>query len=138
MWFRPLFYILRQSLSVKIKTQKTMPIVKQDLEKILQENFPEAQIEVIALVDDNNHQEDNPKSSQIPHNLDGSKSPCLVWLTRVRSGYTPIEQFSAPSYPTYVGHSFLAFSYPMSNPFQNPSVYAWNLPSSFGVEFLCS
>ncbi len=55
MWFRPLFYILRQSLSVKIKTQKTMPIVKQDLEKILQENFPEAQIEVIALVDDNNH-----------------------------------------------------------------------------------
>ncbi len=50
-----LFYILRQSLSVKIKTQKTMPIAKQDLEKILQENFPEAQIEVIALVDDNNH-----------------------------------------------------------------------------------
>ncbi len=32
-----------------------MPIAKQDLEKILQENFPEARIEVFALVDDNNH-----------------------------------------------------------------------------------
>ncbi len=32
-----------------------MPIAKKDLEKILQESFPKAQIEVVALVDDNNH-----------------------------------------------------------------------------------
>lgn len=32
-----------------------MPIAKDKLEKLLQENFPEAQIEVIALVDDDNH-----------------------------------------------------------------------------------
>jgi stress-induced morphogen len=32
-----------------------MPIAKKNLEKILAENFPEAKIEVIALVDDDNH-----------------------------------------------------------------------------------
>jgi len=32
-----------------------MPIAKSDLEKLLRDNFPEAQIEVVALVDDNNH-----------------------------------------------------------------------------------
>jgi stress-induced morphogen len=32
-----------------------MPIAKSDLEKLLQENFPQAQIKVIALVDDDNH-----------------------------------------------------------------------------------
>lgn len=32
-----------------------MPIAQKDLEKLLKENFPEAQIKVIALVDDNNH-----------------------------------------------------------------------------------
>lgn len=32
-----------------------MPIAKDKLEKLLHENFPEAKIEVIALVDDNNH-----------------------------------------------------------------------------------
>lgn len=32
-----------------------MPIAKKNLEKILAENFPQAQIEVIALVDDDNH-----------------------------------------------------------------------------------
>lgn len=32
-----------------------MPIPKKDLEKLLAENFPEAQIEVIALVNDDNH-----------------------------------------------------------------------------------
>jgi len=32
-----------------------MPIAKTELEKLLHENFPSAQIEVIALVDDNNH-----------------------------------------------------------------------------------
>ena len=32
-----------------------MPIPKHDLEKILQESFPNAEIEVVALVDDNNH-----------------------------------------------------------------------------------
>jgi stress-induced morphogen len=32
-----------------------MPIAKKELEKILTENFPSAQIEVIALVADDNH-----------------------------------------------------------------------------------
>ncbi len=32
-----------------------MPIAKKNLEKILAENFPSAKIEVIALVDDDNH-----------------------------------------------------------------------------------
>jgi stress-induced morphogen len=32
-----------------------MPIEKSQLEKILRENFPEAKIEVIALVDDADH-----------------------------------------------------------------------------------
>ena len=32
-----------------------MPIAKKNLEKLLQENFPQAQIEVVALVDDDNH-----------------------------------------------------------------------------------
>ncbi len=32
-----------------------MPIAQKDLEKLLKENFPQAQIRVIALVDDNNH-----------------------------------------------------------------------------------
>jgi stress-induced morphogen len=32
-----------------------MPIAKKKLEEILVENFPQAQIEVIALVDDDNH-----------------------------------------------------------------------------------
>ncbi len=32
-----------------------MPIAKTELEKILNENFPDAQIEVIALVNDDNH-----------------------------------------------------------------------------------
>jgi stress-induced morphogen len=32
-----------------------MPIPKKNLEKILTENFPSAKIEVIALVDDDNH-----------------------------------------------------------------------------------
>jgi stress-induced morphogen len=32
-----------------------MPIAKKDLEKLLIENFPNAQIEVVALVDDDNH-----------------------------------------------------------------------------------
>ncbi len=32
-----------------------MPIAKKNLEKILAENFPNAKIEVIALVDDDNH-----------------------------------------------------------------------------------
>jgi stress-induced morphogen len=32
-----------------------MPIAKEKLEQMLHENFPQAKIEVIALVDDNNH-----------------------------------------------------------------------------------
>jgi stress-induced morphogen len=32
-----------------------MPIAKTELEKLLAQNFPQAQIEVIALVDDDNH-----------------------------------------------------------------------------------
>ena len=32
-----------------------MPIAKKKLEEILVKNFPQAQIEVIALVDDDNH-----------------------------------------------------------------------------------
>ena len=32
-----------------------MPIAQEKLEKILKENFPQAQIEVIALVADDNH-----------------------------------------------------------------------------------
>lgn len=32
-----------------------MPIAKTELEKLLKNSFPEAQIEVIALVDDDNH-----------------------------------------------------------------------------------
>jgi stress-induced morphogen len=32
-----------------------MPIAKKDLEKLLQGNFPEAQIKVVALVADDNH-----------------------------------------------------------------------------------
>ncbi|MDX2082463.1 MAG: BolA/IbaG family iron-sulfur metabolism protein [Rickettsiales bacterium] len=32
-----------------------MPIAQKKLEQILQENFPNAQIKVIALVDDENH-----------------------------------------------------------------------------------
>lgn len=32
-----------------------MPIAKENLENILQEKFPEAKIEIVALVDDDNH-----------------------------------------------------------------------------------
>lgn len=32
-----------------------MPIAKENLEQLLRENFPNAKIEVTALVDDNNH-----------------------------------------------------------------------------------
>lgn len=32
-----------------------MPIAQKDLEKLLKQNFPQAQIKVVALVDDNNH-----------------------------------------------------------------------------------
>ena len=32
-----------------------MPIAKKELEQLLREKFPQAQIEVIALVDDDNH-----------------------------------------------------------------------------------
>lgn len=32
-----------------------MPIAQKDLEKILHDNFPEAQIKVVALVADDNH-----------------------------------------------------------------------------------
>ncbi|NBV07042.1 MAG: BolA/IbaG family iron-sulfur metabolism protein [Proteobacteria bacterium] len=32
-----------------------MPIAQKNLEKLLRENFPEAQIKVVALVDDDNH-----------------------------------------------------------------------------------
>ncbi len=32
-----------------------MPIAKTELEKLLKNSFPDAQIEVIALVDDDNH-----------------------------------------------------------------------------------
>ncbi len=32
-----------------------MPIAQKDLEKLLTENFPQAQIKVVALVDDDNH-----------------------------------------------------------------------------------
>ncbi len=32
-----------------------MPIAKTDLEKLLRKDFPDAKIEIIALVDDNDH-----------------------------------------------------------------------------------
>ena len=40
---------------VKIQNSNKMPIAQKDLEKLLRENFPEAQIEVVALVADDNH-----------------------------------------------------------------------------------